>query len=209
MAPGQPMGGSSFWREGEQLVVVRTAGDVVLPDTCIKCGQPSSQRLNKTYQWHARWIFFFVIISWLIYLILMMIMRKTVKVDFGLCEEHAKKRSTGIMIGVGGGLLSGALMIGGIVGETPAVMVVGIIGLLGAIIAGAMMARTLQPMKMDDHHAWFKVDAPFLNGIAGPGAGPPGGFGGPPGGFGGGFGGQPAGAPPGGFGGPPAGGFGG
>ena len=169
VAPGQPMANAQFWREGEQLVTNRTSGTVTLPDHCVRCGQRAVQRLDKSFQWHPRWLGFVVIASPIIYLILAMFLRKKVQIDFGLCDEHAKKRSTAIIIAVGGSLLSLAVLIGGAVGDAWPVSLIGTLGFLAAIVTSAMMMRTLQPTKMDDNYAWFKAEQPFLNHIGAPG----------------------------------------
>jgi hypothetical protein len=67
---------------------------VELPPICVRCGAPSNGKpLKKTLWWHHPAIYLVLLISPLIYVIVAVIVRKSMKVNVPLCLEHAKRRS--------------------------------------------------------------------------------------------------------------------
>ncbi len=87
-----------------------------------------------------------------------------------------------MLVGFGGSAFAVLLFVVAAASDMPFLFIFAGIGMLVAIIAGVVMAKTMQPMKMDDNHAWFKVEPPFLNSVQGLGYGqqmqPPMGYGG-------------------------------
>ena len=86
---GMPQGA---WRNGDQLIASNRA--ILLP-VCVKCGRPADgDRLKKSFSWHPRWVFVFVLIALLIYIIVALIMRKTISLDLPLCAAHRARYRT-------------------------------------------------------------------------------------------------------------------
>jgi hypothetical protein len=56
-------------------------------------------------------------------------------------------------------------MIVGAIGDQAILMIMSGLGMVGCVIAGARMARTLVPTRIDDTHAWFKAGAPFVSSL--------------------------------------------
>jgi len=82
-------------REGNLLVA---PPQIVLPDKCIICGKDPARRYEKMFYWSSPILALTILAGVLIYLIIVLIVRKKGIVSFGLCEEHAAKRSRGIVI---------------------------------------------------------------------------------------------------------------
>jgi hypothetical protein len=62
-----------------------------LPDVCLKCGQPATDRVKKTFTWMSPWIYILLLfgaLGLIIFLILAATMRKTVKAQMPMCERH-------------------------------------------------------------------------------------------------------------------------
>ncbi|MBL9146491.1 MAG: DUF4339 domain-containing protein [Verrucomicrobiaceae bacterium] len=148
MAEGvAPMGGDGVWRSGPKLVFRSGAS---LPGKCIKCGQPSTTRQQRTLYWHAPWIYILVLVSLLIYVVLALVLRKKAEVAIPLCEEHRKARSNGLLttwllvFGVIGSIVGGISM------EQPWFFLLGLVCFIAAIVVG-VRSRLLVPTLIDDN----------------------------------------------------------
>lgn len=87
---------SAIVRQGSKLIFAAPApGQAVeLPPMCIRCGVASNGKpLKKTFYWHHPAIYLVLLISPIIYVIVALVVRKTMKVNVPLCLEHAKRRS--------------------------------------------------------------------------------------------------------------------
>lgn len=163
---------NNIWSDGDLLLVTR---DVHLPDRCVKCNAAANgYRIRKTIQWHEPWIWATILAGVLAYAIIAMILRKTVKIEFGLCPEHRRKRD--MWKWIVGGLC--ALGVGSFVGagflfqqrstEDFGFLAIaaGIIILLVAAVVGSVSMRVLKPTKIDDFYGWFKGCSPgFLSAL--------------------------------------------
>jgi hypothetical protein len=95
--------GSKCTRLGD-LVVVPVGSD--LPARCIMCNAPAKTPIKKSnLQWHTPWLYLLLLFNLLVYAIVAMIVRKTMKLSPGLCQEHATRRSKRVY-----GLLGGAVL---------------------------------------------------------------------------------------------------
>jgi hypothetical protein len=165
---GRPDG---FWREGDALVVSRAGCH--LPDRCIRCNEPAGgHRLKRTVYWHHPAIYVLVL-SPIIYVIVALLARKSVRLQFGLCEKHRGRRFLGILLLVGGFLspfLLGMLIAELHLGDTPVPLILIVCPV--SIVAGAILLRGIAAKRMDEHHAWLNVGAPFLQSIPARGLSP-------------------------------------
>lgn len=83
-------------RSGSHLFIARPPeGQVVsLPPVCVKCGQPATDEpVVKTFSWHHPAIYFLIFIAILVYVIVALIVRKTIRVGVPLCPQHSQRRN--------------------------------------------------------------------------------------------------------------------
>lgn len=143
-----------IWNNGSQLVCARA---VSLPHFCVKCDAPGTHRLTKKLYWNPPWVVLMLLINVIVYLVVALATRKTVVMEFSLCERHANLRRN-ILIG---GWLSLALCPAAwiLAGMNSSVELfwVGTLFLLGAL--GCLIGQRYTmpvPTKMDDRFGWFK-----------------------------------------------------
>ena len=156
------------WSDGKLLVTVLNGS---LPDRCVKCNEPADEptKIRKVY-WHHPALYLLVIISWPIYLIVGLIVRKKAFVPAGLCVEHKKRRRTGL-IATYSGLVVGIAGFAALVGSNQhrGVGVAGLFGVLAmfvAVLVGVRMARVVYARKIDKQYSWQKgCGQEFLNSL--------------------------------------------
>jgi hypothetical protein len=59
-----------------------------LPDICLKCGQPTSNRVKKTFNWNPPWIWVTILAGLLPYVIVAAVTRKTITARLPMCDQH-------------------------------------------------------------------------------------------------------------------------
>jgi len=76
------------------LIALPPGGQAVyLPPFCVKCGQPvQDEPLVKTFSWHSPMIYLFIFLGVLVYVIVALIVRKSVRVGVPLCAYHKQRR---------------------------------------------------------------------------------------------------------------------
>lgn len=142
-----PQSPESLWRDGKVLVV---RPDSPLPARCVKCNAPAHLPLKRRKMyWHPAWVYLLLFLSPLIYIIVALIVRKCATLSPGLCDAHRRRHWLGIALGWGGSLLALLLMFLGATYEYCSMAVIGMILFLGAIVAGIILARVLQPERID------------------------------------------------------------
>ena len=89
---------SEVGRLGSQIVMPIGG---TFPPRCVKCNAAAvpGRSWRKTLYWHPSPYYLLVVIGVLLYVIVAMIVRKKVTVEAGLCELHANKRRTRVLIG--------------------------------------------------------------------------------------------------------------
>jgi hypothetical protein len=60
----------------------------LLPQVCVVCGAPADVRRERSFSWFPGWIWLIVLLSWLIGLILMVVLTKSIRVRLPACDEH-------------------------------------------------------------------------------------------------------------------------
>jgi len=99
--------GSKCKRLGD-LVVVPIGSD--LPARCILCNAPAKTPIKKSnLQWHSPWLYLLLLFNLLVYAIVAMMVRKTMKVSPGLCEEHTARRTKRVWSFLGGAVAAFAV----------------------------------------------------------------------------------------------------
>lgn len=83
---------------------------------CIKCGAPVAKRVAKSFSWHSPFLYLTILAGLLIYVIIALIVQKSMKLSCPLCAAHQRKRQSltlaawGAFLGVFGAFaLGGAL----------------------------------------------------------------------------------------------------
>jgi hypothetical protein len=128
-----------------------------LPRRCVKCNaQPVKKTIAQTYGWHHPALYALILAGVIIYLIAALAVRKTIKLNVGLCEEHARKRGRNMAIGWGMFLLSIVFMIVSGAAEFWAGFALSWLLLLTGLIWAAFAMPVLKPQKIDENTAWLK-----------------------------------------------------
>ena len=153
----------SVWQEGLHASCYK---DATWPDRCVICNAPAEgYTLKLQLQWHPRWVYLLIIPGVLWYLIAMLITRKTAIVHVGLCVAHQQRRKIGIATLIGSFFLLLAGMGLGISADEPLLLIFGLIGFFVALIAGALMMRVVNPIRIDNERIWAKVGQQFLESL--------------------------------------------
>jgi hypothetical protein len=70
-----------------------------LPQLCVKCGAPADGKpVVKTFYWHNPAFYLIILAGVLIYVIVAMIVRKSIRVSVPLCAQHAHRRSIAVTL---------------------------------------------------------------------------------------------------------------
>ena len=85
------------WQGKEMYVPV---SNTTLPNLCVKCAQPATVIKNKTYAWVPQWVAVLFLLGALPYLIVAMIIRKSIKMQVPMCAAHQKTQVTRRIIGI-------------------------------------------------------------------------------------------------------------
>ncbi len=122
-----------------------------LPDVCLKCGRATSSRVRKTFSWLPGWVYLFILAGLLVFVILALILRKSVTAHVPLCQEHKNHwlyRALGIVLGLFaaiGWVVIAAILMGSLPpgSDLNALLGLSILGaLLGWLIAAAVVSTT-------------------------------------------------------------------
>lgn len=147
-------GGDGIWRDGALLIMRK---DAVLPDRCVKCNTPAEGlRLRRNLSWHPSGWYVLLLISIPIYVIAALIVRKTAKIEIGLCANHKSRRRRAIAVGWVLSLAGLGLLVYGISAEIGWVLLIGVVLLLGGLIYGLVGAQTVVPSRIDQQYVWLK-----------------------------------------------------
>ncbi|MBC8025435.1 MAG: hypothetical protein H7Y89_05565 [Steroidobacteraceae bacterium] len=143
---------ADVWRDGKWLVM---DVDATLPHRCVKCNAPAVMPMKrKVLYWHHPAIYLLLLFWIVIYVIVAAIVRKTIKLEVGLCEEHRRARQNALIIGVIGmfGSIPAAMGLAEL--DQPGLaLLVGIGGFIGFVIYLLVKARILYAKKIDSDEA--------------------------------------------------------
>jgi hypothetical protein len=156
--------GADYWIDGDTIVVRK--GGTLPADRCVRTGQVGDVEVwTRTFQWVPRWVPMLVLVAWPIYFIAYFLTRKSGQISFGAGPELKTRRAIGIGVGWGGGALSALLLVLGITQDEPVLLLVGLIGILAAIIAGAVLVQPFRVLKIDEEHLYIKPTRGFLESL--------------------------------------------
>ena len=153
---------SAIFRQGSRLILPKpssSAEPVVLPaSVCIRCGEPANGKpVNKMYYWHHPALYLVILVGLLIYVIVALVVRKSMKVSVPLCARHAQRRSTAVtlawvlpLVGLADVFILPPLKVQG----TWVALICAVFMLTGFII-WAIVANPVRPRKIDQFHGEF------------------------------------------------------
>lgn len=103
--------GEHCWRDGK-IVVLRAGQD--FPPRCVCCNATATPPARaRRFSWHSPWLFLLILLNILIYLVVALLARRSVKLHPALCGAHAAARRRGRLTGVALFVLGMAVLLGG------------------------------------------------------------------------------------------------
>ena len=145
--------GNTAWRDGKKLVV---ADGSQLSDQCVKCNLPAEgRRMKRKFLWHPPLVYLAFLVNVLLYIILALCFRKTVKAEIGVCPGCRGRRVRDLFVGwlaIIGGLVVGFT---GLANRAswgwagPVLFLFGICWLIGR-------TQLLLPSRIKDGRAWLR-----------------------------------------------------
>ncbi len=145
------------------MVVPRGAA---LPANCVKCGAPAQRPWRKKFYWHHPAIYFIVLFNLLIYVIVALIVRKSMELNVPLCEtHHGDRKRYNILAAI---LLLGFIPAGFGVGQFVSNgegigFLIGAIMFIAGLVFWVLASGYIRPTKIDETHGVFaSVGEPFL-----------------------------------------------
>lgn len=148
-------------RDGK-AVVVQSGND--LPPRCITCNAPVKGPIKEVkLYWHSPWLYLLVLINILVYAVVGLLVRRTVKVSPGLCKVHSAQRARRILMFLGVGAGSCAIAIGLLTaGESGPAIAFFLLTLL-LLVMGMLASRKVYAKKIAKDYACLGgCKEPFL-----------------------------------------------
>jgi hypothetical protein len=132
-----------------------------LPDVCMQCGNHTTNRMRKTFHWTPPWVLVTILAGLPIYVILAIVLRKTVRAEVPLCDAHKRHwlyRTLVILLGLLAAIVL-TIVIAVIVGNLPpgnsvrdvlpfSIFLVWIVWLVGAVVA---TRNAIRPLEIQDN----------------------------------------------------------
>ncbi len=159
------------WRTGKTLIVAQGA---VLPERCVKCNEPTDRRFRRRVSWYPSYLLagFITPLGPLFLLLLYLVLKKTMRIDVGVCRRHLRRRRW-FIAGAFVALAGCAYAIVYTVGHQSVISCVASAILAVAAAVMGHYARILRPTKIDTLHGYFRGASPeFLNSLPGVAAPP-------------------------------------
>lgn len=87
------------YAEGD-VVVMRMGCD--LPERCVLCNTRDRVRMRrKRFYWHHPAWYLLILINLILYVIVALVIRRSTRIQVGICEEHRKQRLARVLAGCG------------------------------------------------------------------------------------------------------------
>jgi hypothetical protein len=141
----------AIFRRDNYLVVSRATA--TLPQFCVKCGEPATKVLRKTFFWHnpAYYLTIFLC-SPLIYVLVTSFVSKKMPMGYFLCKAHAARRRNLLIAATL--LLLGSIPLGVAFREGLGIPIASV-GFLAGLVVMVLATNTLRPVKMTDTEATY------------------------------------------------------
>ena len=146
---------ATAWRDAKVLVIVP---DSPMPPRCIKCNEPAHEPTkNRKVYWHHPGYYFLLLLNILLYAIVALFVRKTARVNAGLCAGHKKRRRIAIALGWVGALAGTVLLVASASADDAAPMVIlGLFVTMGSVVASMIYARVVYAKRIDASYVRLK-----------------------------------------------------
>jgi hypothetical protein len=151
--------GPAIVRQGSKLFIpAPLPGQAVeLPPICVRCGvQANGKPVKKTFSWHHPALYI-LLLSPIIYAIVAVIVRKSMKVNVPLCNQHAQRRKTAIIfawlipvIGVADCFILPQFKV-----DPGVVVLIFIASLVAGLVIWAVAGNPIRPTLIDKYHGEF------------------------------------------------------
>jgi len=148
---------SGPWRRRSSVVAAR---GIAFPHRCVKCNQPTGgQTLRRRLAWHPGWVFLLILAGLLFYVIVALIVRKSMTVRVGLCPMHFKRRR--IIMAIGWFCVVSSIGVPILLGiftrtDPGALWLFGAGATLFSAIVSLLAVRVVTPWKIEDDFAWIR-----------------------------------------------------
>ncbi len=150
---GVGVGHGQVWRFKRQMV---KALDSPLPDCCARCGAPPTGKpLKRTAWWCPSWVYVLILINLIVVLIVYLVLRKRVDLEMPLCDLHRARRRNLLLACWGTALASIGGIVAAIASDHPEYIIIPILLMIVAAIAGSMISPVLTPAKVKDGYVWL------------------------------------------------------
>jgi hypothetical protein len=155
-----------IWREGAHLIM--PVQGTVLPNQCVKCGQPSDGHpIRKKFYWYPPLLALMIIFPGiLIFAIVALIVRKKATVTFSVCAQHRARHRNAILVVIGLFFAGFSLLVAGSIvhngKDLPIYLLMAIVSFLAALVCGIVGIPYLKPHRIDNHLATLKGAAPIF-----------------------------------------------
>ena len=172
-------GRSALWSQRGRLY---TTIDADFPARCVRCNSSEvrPKRVRKVMYWHNPLFYLLILTGVLIYAIVAMALMKKSKVNFALCNEHAKQRNTSLLIAWLGSLTTVALFILAIAAmvdvknhEVPvlglSLLGLGFVLMIGLIVFARLRVSVLRPAEITAQVRRLQRGRPGVSDIIAPG----------------------------------------
>ena len=158
-----------IWSDGKYLVVSKM---VTLPPVCVLTNQESERSIKRNFYWHHPALYFSILGGILIYVIVVLVLRKSQKLAIPLSEPALQKRKKTLLLSWTFGVACVAISVAAIMGlcieafgyrrEWIGVLLLfcGFVGLLTTAVIGSRFAGILAPKKITKHAGWYKGACP-------------------------------------------------
>lgn len=163
--PGQEAPTAWVFRAGSQVVLVQGGN---LPARCVRCNEPAHGKpLKKTLYWHDPMWYLLILVGIIVYAVVAICIRKKVKLDVSLCQEHKKTRAIWITVTLLTFMSSPVLFITGAVTENVALILLGLFMFIAGLVAAVVASQgAIRPSFIDDRVAKLKgAKEPFLQSL--------------------------------------------
>ena len=163
-----PPAAPAIVRSGSNLsIAVPMRGETVyLPPLCVKCGRPAAGKpVEKTFSWHRPAWYLLILIGLLVYVIVALVVRKSIRIGVPLCTEHAQRRSLWVtlswvlpLIGIADAFVLPRFNV-----DPGWTVLITIVSLLSGLVIWAVVGNPIRPQSIDEFRAEFSgFCEPFL-----------------------------------------------
>jgi hypothetical protein len=139
---------STAWRS-EAILILRP--DAQLPDLCLCCGREAGgQRVRKSFRWH-RPLLYLLAVHPLIYLLVMLAVRRRARVSLPLCARHGRLRRIGLASAWSLIPTASVACVWGLLRDSVPLATLGLYVTLAAGVVAALTARLATVVGIDDN----------------------------------------------------------